>query len=906
MADPIGVVSLAITLIQGAYKAYGIHKLTEAFGNDFRRLQRRFDTQIGLLRIQAYRLRQATLLGLTGTSTDEKEWLSHIHGLVLEIKLNMETCQEIAEKYLGDLTPSSQPDGSQVTLKDPKTTTADLELSHTKEPVSEPRNKRRWRFLGKSGRKKVEELGKQKERPLDADEKPMYKSEKITAVTTIPPQILNETELDQKQKVEEDVSASLQGQTKYRSKLRWVTEDKQTYLENLQLISEDVGYLRIYVDTYIQPPDTTSNANAATGQLSRLPTDRARAIIASGNHVGRHQHGLVEQHSQAPGGDEQLEWLENSLFSCQEAFRQLRLDMRSDFSLKLCYDHRHTWRQFRPHRGVSARKDSILFILHTEPKRLSPEGFVLVIDTPGIQSCEKRCLEKISVGRHLRYRIQKGDIIEEIASSMDLDRTQKDEYTCLGSVKMNLTRPFVVPEDLVPISLRDKGKQALKASTSSENLHRGRDTYLIGPEDEFSETESLDGAFIEEKSQGEPTANGLVQKQDMESTLTETEYRILQRPMLYHVYQDRKSRWTPYKTLDKLLEEDKFRDHKFADSHLRLALLVTSNYVSLGASGQACIFRPVDCIYYTPTDGTSTLTHEEIILSPYIRISHDNAKQPTGLASGITSTKRIALLELGLLLYQIGSWRTLAYGHPDGLLGMVKDAVTNLAAVTNHTGHLLASLTHYCLTDQGFSTKRLSMGIHVSRIHEWPRYGNEDTYRALRAYLQSSQSDPRAKAVPTLILMNHRPVNEVLEICHFVLRPLEAALYNIGLLESKLEDGGSSTSKRRPNHLTMHKRHVDVETLYYYNIPYEWDPTDPDRFIILRDMDQRDLESLWKHTHRLRGSATTKKPPYNEPDGKHTSASDAEVDDEESDGPRFFRSRTFDGPDVPRRSVDSD
>jgi hypothetical protein len=64
MADPIGAISLAITLIQGAYKAYGIHKLTEAFGNDFRRLQRRFDAQIGLLRIQAYRLRQATLLGL--------------------------------------------------------------------------------------------------------------------------------------------------------------------------------------------------------------------------------------------------------------------------------------------------------------------------------------------------------------------------------------------------------------------------------------------------------------------------------------------------------------------------------------------------------------------------------------------------------------------------------------------------------------------------------------------------------------------------------------------------------------------------------------------------------------------------------------------------------------------------
>jgi hypothetical protein len=171
---------------------------------------------------------------------------------------------------------------------------------------------------------------------------------------------------------------------------------------------------------------------------------------------------------------------------------------------------------------------------------------------------------------------------------------------------------------------------------------------------------------------------------------------------------------------------------------------------------------------------------------------------------------------------------------------MVKDAVTNLAAVTNHTGHLLASLTHYCLTDQGLSTKRLSMGIHVSRIHEWPRYGNEDTYRVLRAYLQSSQSDPRAKAVHTLMLINHRPLNEVLEICRFVLRPLEAALYNIGLLESKLGDEddqpgeimrhgatavwrGSSTFKRPPTYPLIHKDYLDVETLHYYDIPYRWD-----------------------------------------------------------------------------------
>jgi hypothetical protein len=564
-----------------------------------------------------------------------------------------------------DPTPSVQPGSSKAISKDPKITTVGSEPSHTKGPVSEPRSKRQWRILGKSGRNKDEEAGKQKDKPIDADKNTISKTGNSTVVGTIPPQILEETELSQKQKVEEGISVSLQGQTKYKSKLKWVIEDKQTYLENLQLISEDVGYLQTYVDTYIQSPDTLSNASTATGHLSRLPTDRARAITTSGC---RH-HGLVGRQSQPPEGNEQLEYLEYSLFSCQEAFRQLRLDMKFNFSVKLCYDHRHTWRQFRPYRGVSARKDSILFILHTQAKKSSPEGVVLVIDTPGIHFCEKRHLERTSVDRHLQHRIQKRDIIQEIASSMDFDRSQIEEYVCLGSVEMNLTRPFLIPKNVVPLSLRDTGKQALKTSTSSEKLRRVRDTYLIGPENgesyalyidhadqrylqhiEFSETESLDGASIEEKSQEKPTASGSVQKQNTKSTLTEEEYCLLQKPILYHVYQDRKSRWIPYKTLDNLLKDDKFRNQKFANTHLRLALLVTSSYVSLGASGQARLFRPVDCIYYTSTEGTKTLAHEEILLSPYIQMPADHSKQPAGLASGIASTKRTALLELGLLL----------------------------------------------------------------------------------------------------------------------------------------------------------------------------------------------------------------------------------------------------------------
>jgi hypothetical protein len=97
--------------------------------------------------------------------------------------------------------------------------------------------------------------------------------------------------------------------------------------------------------------------------------------------------------------------------------------------------------------------------------------------------------------------------------------------------------------------------------------------------------------------------------------------------------------------------------------------------------------------------------------------------------------------------------------------------------------------------------------------------------------------------------------------------------------------------------------------------------------IILQEMGIKDVDILFEHTRRLRGSATTKNSPHNEPDGKHTSVSDTEfdwiresrnsrqdrktrptveTDDEESDGPYFTRSRTFEGPSLTRSRSHSD
>ncbi|KAF2024730.1 hypothetical protein EK21DRAFT_93852 [Setomelanomma holmii] len=51
----------------------------------------------------------------------------------------------------------------------------------------------------------------------------------------------------------------------------------------------------------------------------------------------------------------------------------------------------------------------------------------------------------------------------------------------------------------------------------------------------------------------------------------------------------------------------------------------------------------------------------------------------------------------------------------------------------------------------------------------------------------------------------------------------------------------------------IHRDHLDLETLHYYDIAYEIDETDPNYFVVLRELSNRETEVLFEHTRRLRG-----------------------------------------------------
>ncbi|KAF2272605.1 uncharacterized protein EI97DRAFT_206846 [Westerdykella ornata] len=62
----------------------------------------------------------------------------------------------------------------------------------------------------------------------------------------------------------------------------------------------------------------------------------------------------------------------------------------------------------------------------------------------------------------------------------------------------------------------------------------------------------------------------------------------------------------------------------------------------------------------------------------------------------------------------------------------------------------------------------------------------------------------------------------------------------------------------QPTYVKVHKEHLSIDTLHYYDIPYEIDRADPNYIIILREMDNKETEILFEHTRRLRTRGTSR------------------------------------------------
>jgi hypothetical protein len=79
-----------------------------------------------------------------------------------------------------------------------------------------------------------------------------------------------------------------------------------------------------------------------------------------------------------------------------------------------------------------------------------------------------------------------------------------------------------------------------------------------------------------------------------------------------------------------------------------------------------------------------------------------------------------------------------------------------------------------------------------------------------------------------------------------IIHPEKAATMQQGMTPSNL------LPAHQPTYPKTHKDHLSIDTLVYYDIPYEIDPQDSNYIIILREMDIKETDILFEHTRRLR------------------------------------------------------
>jgi hypothetical protein len=71
-------------------------------------------------------------------------------------------------------------------------------------------------------------------------------------------------------------------------------------------------------------------------------------------------------------------------------------------------------------------------------------------------------------------------------------------------------------------------------------------------------------------------------------------------------------------------------------------------------------------------------------------------------------------------------------------------------------------------------------------------------------------------------------------------------------ISSKSQKSTSPTVPHQRTYVKVSKEHLAIDTLLYYDIPYEVDRVDPNYLIILREIKPKETKKLLKHTRRLR------------------------------------------------------
>lgn len=189
-------------------------------------------------------------------------------------------------------------------------------------------------------------------------------------------------------------------------------------------------------------------------------------------------------------------------------------------------------------------------------------------------------------------------------------------------------------------------------------------------------------------------------------------------PASCRVFQDQTETYITKKTLVDFLQEPKFRTTKYVNQHMQLARLVVNTYLNFAPMervlGSSCALAR-NYRYYVATSDIKeavvpTLPPSESFLNPFLFCGFGSKQKRYGgrslvQSNGVSSltSADIRIMELGLLLFQIGSWQSLDCSFPQeaDYEDMRRKAKAKMYSVHKHCGVRFGELVLTCLDWRG-------------------------------------------------------------------------------------------------------------------------------------------------------------------------------------------------------------
>ncbi|OCL02110.1 hypothetical protein AOQ84DRAFT_383019 [Glonium stellatum] len=175
----------------------------------------------------------------------------------------------------------------------------------------------------------------------------------------------------------------------------------------------------------------------------------------------------------------------------------------------------------------------------------------------------------------------------------------------------------------------------------------------------------------------------------------------------HHLFYDTQNEWYNTQTLDNVLETKDFREKLNPIQRVQLSNLISITHLYFGLVRPTCAdARPSHFVFYTTTKEAPIWNEfEPFVLNPYLFIgfgSRKPARNPGAYSGRVKERSANAVVELGLLLHQIGSCTKLDYGEgSEGIRRAKEKALNTLHLVDQRSGGKFAEVIEMCLNWKG-------------------------------------------------------------------------------------------------------------------------------------------------------------------------------------------------------------